>query len=257
MDNNYSLKELLNMINLCKYTEVDGEVVSIVIKPKNAGERSISISTKGSSDSLSFTFSFSDGKAFDETILPIMLKEFLNNDERSSWIRTDAENGNLREFITTVSGNEFLVETDNASIHEILEHIIEKPNYYDNKFDKDDEAVDRILRYLRERFKERVYLDQLPPNLRKEMISIVNSAYKSNGGRNIKDEDLINFIEGVKDNISREAYGLFLKDYNENDFLIVRDIKDYLRNEYLFDNYLDEEPYISLRDAGLKLVEDG
>ena len=166
MDNNYSLKEVLNMINLSKYTEVDGEVVSIVIKPKNISERTISIGTKGSNDN-TFTFSFSDGRAFDETILQIMLKEFLNNDERLSWIRNDGENGNLRELITTLSGNEFLIETDNPKIHEIIEHIVEKPNYYDNKFDKDDEAVDKILRYLRERVKERYYLDQLPPNLKR------------------------------------------------------------------------------------------
>ena len=257
MDNNYSLKEVLNMINLCKYMEVDGEVVSVVVNPNDNNGRTISVSTKGSSTDTSFTFSFSDGKSFDETILPIMLKEFLNNDERLSWIRTDTQNGNLRELITTVSGNEFLIETDNPSIHDFLEHIVEKPNYYENKFDSDDEAVDRILRYLRGRIKERIYLDQLPPNLRKEMISIINSAYKNNNGRNIKNEELIKYIESVKNDISKEAYGLFVKDFNENDFLLVKDIKDYLRNEYLFDNYLDEEPYISLKETGLKLVEDG
>jgi hypothetical protein len=89
------------------------------------------------------------------------------------------------------------------------------------------------------------------------MISVINSAYTKYNGKNISDEELINYISSIKDNMSKEAYGLFVRDYNENNFLIVKDIKDYLKNEHLYDNYLDEEPYIGLKNAGLKLVEDG
>ena len=248
---NYSLKEILNMIELCKFAEIDGDCASIIVTPKNENERTISIGLKGEEDK--FVFSFNDGKSFDEYVLPTLIEKFLEGDERLSWISTDS-----KELIITLSGNEFLIETNNTTLHETIGDLVENSNYkYKTELNRDDEAVDLILRYLKEKYKKRDFLDKLPVGLKNEMISIVSTIYKGNNYKNIKDNDLINVIKDNAKNMSKEAYGLFIRDYEENSFLITKDIKEYLQNEVKYNSYLDEEPYISIAKTGTKLINDG
>ena len=144
---NYSLKEILNMIELCKFAEIDGDCASIIVTPKNENERTISIGLKGEEDK--FVFSFNDGKSFDEYVLPTLIEKFLEGDERLSWISTDS-----KELIITLSGNEFLIETNNTTLHETIGDLVENSNYkYKTELNRDDEAVDLILRYLKEKYK--------------------------------------------------------------------------------------------------------
>ena len=253
MAKNYTLQDIFNIIELYKYAEIDGECLSIHVSYMNDSDRTISIGLKSSKQEDRFVLYFNDNKTFDEYLLPALLKRFLEGDERKSWT-----NVNNTELITTISGNEFLIESANNYLHDKIGNYIENSKYKENtELTKEDEAIDLILRYLKQKFKVRKYLDNLLFGLKNEVITIIDRVYKSNRGKNLTNEDIINIIRANRDNMSREAQITLTKDYDENNFLLVKDIKDYLQNESNFSNYLDEEPYISIRDVGIKLINDG
>ncbi len=253
MAKNYTLQDIFNIIELYKYAEIDGECLSIVISYMNDSDRTISIGLKSSREEDKFVLYFNDNKTFDEYLLPALLKRFLEGDERKSWTSV-----NNTELITTISGNELLIESANNYLHGKIGKYIENSKYKEStELTKEDEAIDLILRYLKQKFKVRKYLDNLLFGLKNEVITIIDRIYKSNKGKNLSDEDMINIIRANRDNMSKEAQIVLTKDYNDNNFLLVNDIKDYLKNESNYSNYLDEEPYISIRDVGIKLINDG
>ena len=253
MAKNYTLQDIFNIIELYKYAEIDGECLSIQISYMNDSDRTISIGLKSSKPEDKFVLYFNDNKTFDEYLLPSLLKRFLEGDERKSWTSV-----NNTELITTISGNEFLIESTNNFLHDKIGNYVENSHYKENtELTKDDEAIDLILRYLKQKFKVRKYLDGLLFGLKNELITIIDRIYKSNKGKNLSNEDMMNIIRANRENMSKEAQIALTKDYNNNNFLLVNDIKDYLQNESNFSNYLDEEPYISIRDVGIKLINDG
>ena len=214
MAKNYTLQDIFNIIELYKYAEIDGECLSIVISYMNDSDRTISIGLKSSKQEDKFILYFNDNKTFDEYLLPALLKRFLEGDERKSWTSV-----NNTELITTISGNELLIESANNYLHDKIGNYVENSKYKEStELTKEDEAIDLMLRYLKQKFKVRKYLDNLLFGLKNEVITIIDRIYKSNKGKNLSNEDMINIIRANRDNMSKEAQIVLTKDYDNNNF---------------------------------------
>ncbi len=124
-------------------------------------------------------------------------------------------------------------------------------------FTKEELACEKILKYLKEKNKRRPEIEKLDETIRAEVIAIIDQAYNLNKGRTLSDEQIYNFVNNINDGISKEAYNAIVTDIRNNNSLLIGEIKDYLRNEHKYENYLDEEPYMSLRDVGEKMIAKG
>ena len=259
--NDISLETFLNIIELCKYSEVDGEKAELIIAPANNNGRSIRIGINGAFSREYFEYTYPDGNEFDKSILPVIVNEFLKDDNISSWVTKDPqlEEFPVKELIVTEKENEILIQTFDKNIHEYIKDNTESIQLNNEKEEltENEKAVEKILKYLKEKNKVRVELAKYNNVQKKELISIIEKAYQLNKGRTLTDEQIYNFADNIHEGISKECYEAIVNDIRNNNSRLINEIRDYLRNEHKYENYLDEEPYISLNEVGNILVEKG
>lgn len=259
--NEISLETIYSIIDLCKYSEIDGEKAELVVSPSDNNSRNIRIGINGGFSREFFEYSYQDGAKFDKEILPLIVNHFLKGEKISSWVTNDPKIEDLptKELIVSDKENEILIQTFDKELHDLIKENAEKIQLKDEEvvFTKEELACEKILKYLKEKNKRRPEIEKLDEALRAEVIAIVDQAYALNKGRTLTDEQIYNFVNNINDGISKEAYNTIVTDIRNNNSLLIGEIKDYLRNEHKYENYLDEEPYMSLRDVGEKIIAKG
>ena len=259
--NEISLETIYSIIDLCKYSEIDGEKAELVVSPSDNNSRNIRIGINGGFSREFFEYSYQDGVKFDKEILPLIVNHFLKGEKISSWVTNDPKIEDLptKELIVSDKENEILIQTFDKELHDLIKENAEKIQLKDEEvvFTKEELACEKILKYLKEKNKRRPEIEKLDEALRAEVIAIVDQAYALNKGRTLTDEQIYNFVNNINDGISKEAYNTIVTDIRNNNSLLIGEIKDYLRNEHKYENYLDEEPYMSLRDVGEKIIAKG
>ena len=75
--NEISLETIYSIIDLCKYSEIDGEKAELVVSPSNNNSRNIRIGINGGFSREFFEYSYQDGAKFDKEILPLIVNHFL------------------------------------------------------------------------------------------------------------------------------------------------------------------------------------
>ena len=259
--NEISLETIYSIIDLCKYSEIDGEKAELVVSPSDNNSRNIRIGINGGFSREFFEYSYQDGAKFDKEILPLIVNHFLKGEKISSWVTNDPKIEDLptKELIVSDKENEILIQTFDKELHDLIKENAEKIQLKDEEvvFTKEELACEKILKYLKEKNKRRPEIEKLDEALRAEVIDIVDQAYALNKGRTLTDEQIYNFVNNINDGISKEAYNTIVTDIRNNNSLLIGEIKDYLRNEHKYENYLDEEPYMSLRDVGEKIIAKG
>ena len=259
--NEISLETIYSIIDLCKYSEIDGEKAELVVSPSDNNSRNIRIGINGGFSREFFEYSYQDGAKFDKDILPLIVNHFLKGEKISSWVTNDPKIEDLptKELIVSDKENEILIQTFDKELHDLIKENAEKIQLKDEEvvFTKEELACEKILKYLKEKNKRRPEIEKLDEALRAEVIDIVDQAYALNKGRTLTDEQIYNFVNNINDGISKEAYNTIVTDIRNNNSLLIGEIKDYLRNEHKYENYLDEEPYMSLRDVGEKIIAKG
>jgi hypothetical protein len=259
--NEISLETIYNIIEFCKYSEVEGEKAELIVSPGENDSRNIRIGINGGFSREYFEYSYLDGKVFDKEVLPLMVNYFLKDDKISSWVTNDPdiEEYPTKELIVSEKENEILIQTFDKELHELIKDNAEKIqlNNEEVEFTKEELACEKILKYLKEKNKNRPELAKLEDNLRLEIISIIDNAYKLNKGKTLTDEQIYNFADNIHDGITKEAYNAIVSDIRNNNSLLINEVRDYLRNEHKYENYLDEEPYMSLSAVGEKMIEKG
>lgn len=259
--NEISLETIYSIIDLCKYAEVDGEKAELVISPADNNSRTIRIGINGGLSREFFEYSYQDGSKFDKEILPLIVNHFLKGEKISSWVTNDPkiEDLPIKELIVSDKENEILIQTFDKELHDLIKDNAEKIQLIDSEVDftKEELACEKVLKYLKEKYKSRPEIEKLDEALKQEIIAIVDNAYYLNKGKTLTDEQIYNFVNNIHDGISTEAYNTIVRDIRNNNSVLITEIKDYLRNEHKYENYLDEEPYMSLRDVGEKMIAKG
>ena len=259
--NEISLETIYSIIDLCKYSEIDGEKAELVVSPSDNDSRNIRIGINGGFSREFFEYSYQDGAKFDKEILPLIVNHFLKGEKISSWVTNDPKIEDLptKELIVSDKENEILIQTFDKGLHDLIKDNAEKIQLKDEEvvFTKEELACEKILKYLKEKNKRRPEIEKLDETIRAEVIAIIDQAYNLNKGRTLSDEQIYNFVNNINDGISKEAYNAIVTDIRNNNSLLIGEIKDYLRNEHKYENYLDEEPYMSLRDVGEKMIAKG
>ena len=256
-----SLEYIYNLIDLCKYAEIDGEKAELIVTPIENNSRKIRVGITGGFSRDFFEFSFEDGNKFDNEILPLLISHFLKDDSVSSWVTNDPrfEEYPTKELIVSEKENELLIQSFNKEVHEIIKSGIENKQLEEKEevFSKEELACEKVLKYLKVKHKERPELEKFSEELKNEIIEIVKNAYKINKGKTLSDEQIYNFTNNINEGITKEAYNAIINDIRNNNSVLINEIREYLRNESKYENYLDEEPYMSLCSLGEKLVEKG
>ena len=258
---NISIDRIYNIIDLCKYAEVDGTKAEIKISPYNDNSRLIRIGINDGYTREHYEYIYDNGIEFDLKVMPLIVKRFLEKDQISSWVTADPDIDGYpdKELIVTESGNECLIQTFDKNFHENFKDTIESVSLEKEEieFTKEEKACEKILKYLKAKYKPREHLDACNPSLRQELISIIENAYMLNKGKTLTDEQIYNFAFNIEKGISKEAFEAIVNDIRNENSVLINEIRDYLKNERTYENYLDEEPYISICTAGTFLVENG
>ncbi len=259
--NNISLDTIYNIIDLCKYAEVNGEKAELIISPYN-NARKIRIGIKNGLSRDYYEYDYDNGVEFDLKVLPLIVERFLEKDKIRSWVSQDPKMDNYpsKELIVTEKENECLIQTFDRNFHSHFKDIVETlSNVQDTQetFTKEELACEKILKYLRIKHKKREEFDNLPENLRNELIQIIDKAYFINKGKTLTDEQIYNFAQNISDGISKDAFNTIANDIRNENSTLINQIRDYIKNEKFYENYLDEEPYMSLARVGDELVKNG
>ena len=107
---NISIDRIYNIIDLCKYAEVDGTKAEIKISPYNDNSRLIRIGINDGYTRDHYEYIYDNGIEFDLKVMPLIVKRFLEKDQISSWVTADPDIDGYpdKELIVTESGNECL-----------------------------------------------------------------------------------------------------------------------------------------------------
>ena len=257
-----SLDNVYNIIDLCKYAELDGEKAEILISPHNNG-RLIRIGLNNGFSRDSYEYEYDNGVEFDLKVLPLILEYFLKEDKIRSWVTQDPklDGYTSKELIFTEKENEFVIHTFDKNYHERLKSIIEdisdKKAIAKETLSKEEKACEKTLKYLKNKYKSRDQFDCLDSEIRKEIIQIIDKAYSLSKGKSLDDEQIYNFILNIKDSISKEAFDTIANDIRNDNSVLINQTRDYLKNEKYYENYLDEEPYMTLAKVGDDLAVYG
>ena len=257
-----SLDNVYNIIDLCKYAELDGEKLEILISPHNNG-RLIRIGLNSGFSRDSYEYEYENGVEFDLKVLPLILEYFLKEDKIRSWVTQDPklEGYTSKELIFTEKENEFVIHTFDKNYHErlkgVIEDITDKQAIVKESLSKEEKACEKTLKYLKGKFKARDQFDCLGSELRSELIQIIDKAYALSKGKSLDDEKIYNFALNIQEGISKEAFDAIANDIRNENSVLINQIRDYLKNEKYYENYLDEEPYMSLVKVGNDLAEHG
>ena len=257
-----SLDNVYNIIDLCKYAELDGEKLEILISPHNNG-RLIRIGLNSGFSRDSYEYEYENGVEFDLKVLPLILEYFLKEDKIRSWVTQDPklEGYTSKELIFTEKENEFVIHTFDKNYHErlkgVIEDITDKQAIVKEPLSKEEKACEKTLKYLKGKFKARDQFDCLGSELRSELIQIIDKAYALSKGKSLDDEKIYNFALNIQEGISKEAFDAIANDIRNENSVLINQIRDYLKNEKYYENYLDEEPYMSLVKVGNDLAEHG
>ena len=257
-----SLEKLYNIIDLCKYAEVDGEKAELMISPYDNNARLIRIGINNGFARDSFEYTYENGIEFDLKLLPSIIKYYLEDDRIRSWVtqNPNREDYPLKELILTEKENECLIQTFDKNLHDRVKDTVEK--VANNKveresFTKEEKSVEKVLKYLRIKHKKRTHMDALDENLKNELIQIIDKAYFVSKGKTLSDEQIYNFALNIEAGISKEAFDAIANDIRNDNSELINEIREYIKNEKYYENYLDEEPYISLAKVGEDLIEHG
>ena len=260
--NDMSLENLYNIIDLCKYAEVDGEKAELMISPYDNNSRLIRIGINNGFARDSFEYTYENGVEFDLKLLPSIIKYYLEDDRIRSWVTQNPQREDypLKELILTEKENECLIQTFDKNLHDRVKDTVEK--VANNKveretFTKEEKSVEKVLKYLRIKHKKRAHFDALDENLRNELIQIIDKAYFVSKGKTLSDEQIYNFALNIEAGISKEAFDAIANDIRNDNSELINEIREYIKNEKYYENYLDEEPYISLAKVGEDLIEHG
>lgn len=256
-----SINRLYSIIDLCKYAEVDGAKAEIKISPYNDNSRLIRIGINDGYSRDHYEYVYDNGIEFDLKVMPLIVKRFLEKDKISSWVTADPEMEEYpsKELIVTESGNECLIQTFDKNFHENFKDTIENVSFEkkEEEYTYEEKALEKVLKYLKVKYKPREALDSCNPALRQELINIIENAYSLNEGKTLTDEQIYNFAYNIEQGISKEAFDAIVNDIRNDNSVLINEIRDYLKNERKYENYLDEEPYMSLCETGTFLVENG
>ena len=260
--NDMSLENLYNIIDLCKYAEVDGEKAELMISPYDNNSRLIRIGINNGFARDSYEYTYENGVEFDLKLLPSIIKYYLEDDRIRSWVTQNPQREDypLKELIITEKENECLIQTFDKDLHERVKDTVEK--VANNKaeresFTKEEKSVEKVLKYLRIKHKKRPHVDALDENLKNELIQIIDKAYFVSKGKTLSDEQIYNFALNIEAGISKEAFDTIANDIRNDNSELINEIREYIKNEKYYENYLDEEPYISLAKVGEDLIEHG
>ena len=261
MMDDLSLETILNILELCKYSEVDGENAELIISPADDNARKIRIGINGAFSREYLEYTYPNGEEFDKEILPKLVKQLLKDDKISSWVTKDPqmEEFPIKELIVSEKGNEILIQTFDKNIHEYIKENAEdiQLNEEKNTLTIEEQAAEKVLKYLKEKNKVRVELSKYDDKTKKELIKVIDKAYQLNKGKTLSDEQIYNFADNIHEGISKDCYNAIVSDIRNNNSRLINEIRDYLRNEHKYENYLDEEPYITLNEAGQLIVDKG
>ena len=224
--NDMSLENLYNIIDLCKYAEVDGEKAELMISPYDNNSRLIRIGINNGFARDSYEYTYENGVEFDLKLLPSIIKYYLEDDRIRSWVSQNPQREDypLKELIITEKENECLIQTFDKDLHERVKDTVEK--VANNKveresFTKEEKSVEKVLKYLRIKHKKRPHVDALDENLKNELIQIIDKAYFVSKGKTLSDEQIYNFALNIEAGISKEAFDTIANDIrNDNSELI-------------------------------------
>jgi len=259
--NETPIDKIYNIIDLCKYAEVDGEKAELKIGPYKENSRIIRIGLNNGFSRDCYEYVYENGEEFDLKVMPLIVNRFLEKDAIRSWVTKDPEVEGYpsKELIVTENGNECLIQTYDKNFHENFKTTVEEASAVatDMELTYEEKSCEKVLKYLKEKYKPRKALDELNPALRQEIIQIVENAYYVNKGRTLTDEQIYNFAYNIEQGISKEAFDAIANDIRNNNSELINDVRNYLKNERFYENYLDEEPYMSLSEVGTTLIENG
>ena len=103
--NEISLETIYSIIDLCKYSEIDGEKAELVVSPSDNDSRNIRIGINGGFSREFFEYSYQDGAKFDKEILPLIVNHFLKGEKISSWVTNDPKIEDLPTLGLPTSAN--------------------------------------------------------------------------------------------------------------------------------------------------------